>query len=86
MIIALVLKKANQQYECLLQSGKADQSTYNAGWNVEELSRLNVEGRRIVVELKVLMQSMQGEERIERNHKLCKIGIDLAVYLKGKYN
>ena len=47
MIIALVLKKANQQYECLLQSGKADQSTYNAGWNVEELSRLNVEGRRI---------------------------------------
>lgn len=53
---------------------------------MEELARLNFEGRHIYAELKVLMQSMQGEERIERNHKLCKIRIDLSVFLKGKCN
>ena len=50
-----VLDTANQLYEQLLHSGKADKVKYNAGWKVEELSKLNDEGRRIVVEMKVVM-------------------------------
>ncbi len=51
---------------------------------VEELSTLNEEGRLIAVELKVVMLSMQSDERVEKRHKLYKIGIDLALFFKGK--
>ena len=54
MCIFLVLDTANKQYESQLQSEKSGKATYNAGWKVEELSTLNEEGRRIIVELKLI--------------------------------
>lgn len=52
---------------------------------VEELSRLNEDGRHIVVEMKVVVQSMQGDVRLGKCHKLYKIGIRLASFIKGKF-
>ncbi len=79
-----MLDTANKQYESQLQSEKTGKATYDAGWKVEELSTLNEEGRRIVVELKVVVQSMLSDEKVDKRHKLYKIGIDLALFLKGK--
>lgn len=81
--IFTVLKVATQSYETLLQSGKADKVKYNAGWKVEELSKLNKDGRQIVVEMKVFMQSLHSAVQIDKDHKMYKIGIDLSSFLKG---
>lgn len=82
--LSLVSDKASKEYEDKVRSGKADKATYNAGWKVEELSRLNEEGRRIVVELKVLIQSAQVDKKIDKSHKLYKIGNDLTAFIRGK--
>ena len=80
----LVLDMANKLYEQQLRSGRADKTTYNAGWKVEELSRLNDEGRRLVVEMKVIVHAMQVDVTIDKSHKLYKICVDLTSFIKGK--
>ena len=57
---------------------------YQAGWKVEELSRLNEEGRRITVELKVVLQSVQVDLKVDKKHKVYKICMDLASFIKGE--
>ena len=80
-----MLDTASKAYEHQLQLGKADKVTYSAGWKVEELSQLNEEGRRIVVEMKVTAQSMPTDLKIGKGHKLVKIGVDLSLFIKGMY-
>ena len=78
-----MLDTANKLYEQQMRSARTDKTTYLTGWRVEELSRLNDEGRRIVLEMKVIVQSMCAPEKIETSHKLYKISLDMASFLKG---
>ena len=80
-----MLETANKTYEQQLQSGKADKATYSAEWKVEELSKLNEEGRHIIVEMKTTAQSIPTDLTIEKNHKLHKLGVDLSLFIKGTY-
>ena len=80
-----MLEVANREYESKLTSGSGDNKTmYKLDWKVKELSRLNERGRRIVTELKVLMDVILGNQRVNLNHKIYSIGQSLTSFIKGE--
>ena len=58
LIIYVVLTKANENYTNKLSSGKAtsDKDMFALSWIIDELSRLNEQGRELHVEAKCLLE------------------------------
>ena len=55
------LTKTNAEYGVKLASGKAsDKSLQKLSWNVEDLTQLNEEGRRLLVNLRCIKQLADG--------------------------
>ena len=80
-----VLETAIQEYESKLKTNSKDSKTlYKLGWRVEELSKLNQEGRHITTELKVLKDGISSSQRIDFNRKVYTIGKSLTSFIKGR--
>ena len=54
----------------------------NAGWKVDELSRLNKAGRQVKVDIQCVVElADQGNSQLHRIHRICKA---VTGYLKGR--
>lgn len=84
------LTSANQEYSSKVESGTASEKVlYNCAWNVDDLSRLNEEGRQLLRcarELKDLSDGSE-EEYVSANValRLCDYQKKLLYFLQGTY-
>lgn len=82
------LEKANKEYSCKLgsESAVAEKTLFTLGWKVDELGRLSESGRKIVVEMKVVLDTVQNHycEYESRNvpRQLATIRARSASFLK----
>lgn len=59
ILVYTALTEATKEYSESLGSGKNDKVKYRLGWKVDDLSRLNGEGRKLSVEVSTLIQKVQ---------------------------
>ncbi len=80
------MERTTHEYELKLKSDSGNNSAlYSLGWKVEELSRLNREGRRILIELKVLLDVLIELTGLDIRHKVHTLGIALTSLIKSKF-
>ncbi len=80
-----MLNVANREYESKVQSGSGDSKRLHAlGWKVEELARLNHEGRHIITELVVLKDNLSRSPVTGLNPKIYSVGNSLTSFIKGE--
>lgn len=71
-----------------MASNKATEKTlHNLRWKIDDSSRLIETGHELIVEIRVLLDSLSEEQvpsanDVQRLHKICSL---LPVFLKGKY-
>lgn len=80
------MERSTHEYELKLRSESGNSSAlYSLGWKVEELSRLNTEGRRILIELKVLLDVLIHQAGLDIRHNVHTLGIALTSFINGKF-
>ncbi len=81
-----VLESVTQEYESKLKSDCGNNKVlYSLGWKVEELSSLNKDGRHIVTELNVLLDSLVENPSTNTKHMVYTIGKSLTLFTKGLF-
>lgn len=83
------LDAANVEYNNKVSSGSNQQTLHSLAWNVDDLSRLAEEGRKLIVELRVVKTRAEGpeDEYLSSNvpRHLCVLRERLTLMLKGVY-
>lgn len=84
------LTKTNAEYGVKLASGKAsDKSLQKLSWNVDDLTQLNEEGRKLLVNLRCIQQLAEGtkERFISCNapRQLCTFRNSYLKFLQSVY-
>ena len=59
----------------------------NLAWNVDELSRLNQEGRKLLGEVSVVKQKLHESDLVSNNvtREVTRLQENLITFLKGMY-
>lgn len=89
IFVNIALKTANDKYREKLSSGKAvgDKDLYSLSWSVDELGRLNSEGRELYVEISALMDLLNDNQAllIQDNAARCvsKLKERLLIFIYG---
>ncbi len=80
-----MLNVANREYESKVQSASGDSKImYALGWKMEELARLNREGKHIITELMVLKDNLSTSPLTGLNNRIYSVGKSLTSFLKAE--
>lgn len=89
MLSIIALKKANDKFSEKLSSGKSssDKEMLSLCWSVDELGRLNESGRRLHVEIDVLLGLFDDSSTdfVQQNiaKRIAKLRDDLLPFIRG---
>lgn len=83
----LALQSANEVYYKKLTESHTDSVLMNLAWNVDELSRLNQEGRKLLGEVSVVKQKLHESDLVSNNvtRQVTRLQENLITFLKGMY-
>ena len=80
------LAKATEQYNELLRSGKGgNKAQYRLGWKVDDLSRLNTNGRKLLVEVSSFVEKLKDPmfdlQSFNFNRRLTETRKELSIFI-----
>lgn len=83
----LALQSANEVYCKKLTESYTDSALMNLAWIVDELSRLNQEGRKLLGEVSVVKQKLHESDLVSNNvtREVTRLQENLITFLKGMY-
>ena len=87
----LGLQTASSDYADKMKASTAnDKTLFNLGWRVDEFSRLNEAGRKMIVEVRCLIEFLSDEQcdliALNATIKLCALQKCASSFLKNLYS
>ena len=82
----VALQSANEEYSKKLTETSTDSTLMSLAWNVDELSRLNQQGRKLVIEVSVIKNKLNDISDLVSNNvtrQLTRLQQSLLDFLKG---